>query len=162
MNALSIARTHDSDLINSIITHPAVYPFVSDDGSPPAEEFDCSPLLGSPMGYFLLAMNDEQAAGVFMYHAHNAITYEVHTNVLPEFRGAGAVKLAKLSLKWMFENTRCRKVVTHVPITNRPAYRLARAVGMCGEGTNRRSFMKDGAIINQHVLGITMEELVCH
>ena len=158
---MHIERTFDVDLVNRIISHPSIYPFVSDDGAPDAVKFDCLSMIDNHACYFLAPLIDNNVAGIFFYHPHNSITYEVHTNILPEYRGSMVVDMAIASLEWMFSGTSCKKVITHVPENNRAAYRLAKKVGMKNEGINRASFMKGGNIMDQHLLGIVKGELLC-
>lgn len=147
------ATEADLPLVRQIITAPSIWPYVSDDGSPRPEEYQPAP------GFTYLLVNEGE--GVFLYHPHNFICWEVHTCLLPVCRGERATEAARASLAWVFANTNARKVITHVPRPNRLAYRFARRVGLTDEGTNRASFLKDGVVHDQHVLGITREELQC-
>ena len=153
---MRIERTQDVALIKSVLTHPSIYPFISDDGSPSAEEFDPSGLAQHPMVYFLAAVTETGVGAVWMLHAINSFTYEVHTCVLPEFRGQ-TTEAAKAVAVWMFENTNCKKIITHVPSYNRLALKLAERVGMEHEGVNRKSWFKDGLVYDQYVLGLCKE-----
>lgn len=62
----------------------------------------------------------------------------------------------------MFDNTSCEKMITNVPEYNKLAYRFAKSIGGVDEGTNRKSFKKEGILMDQYVLGITKEEFICH
>jgi len=143
-----IIRTFDYDLIMDIMTHPDIYPYISDDGSPSQEDF--SPIQSDDIYYLICE------AGLFMYHPHNCITVEVHSCVLPEYRGK-SVAYAKASVEWMFENTKYRKVITQVPSYNKRALVYAQKAGLEIEGTNRMSFMKNGKIYDQTILGVVCQ-----
>jgi RimJ/RimL family protein N-acetyltransferase len=138
------------------MVHPKVWPHISDDGSPPVDKF--WPPVGEPIVY-LAAFEGTELGGVWIYHPHNLATYEVHTCCLPEWWGPRALEAARRTLIWITEHTPCRKVITHVPVTNRAAYRFACKVGMIDEGLNRASFLKNGVLIDQHLLGITEDEI---
>lgn len=149
-------RTFDEEFIRRVMTHPKIWPHIADDNAPAAEDF--APIM-HPGLYYLAPEIDGVPVGVFFYHAHSTVLWEVHTCVLPEHWGAAALYAAQAGLKWMVTNTSCRKVVTNVPVLNSVAYRFARRVGMLPEGLNRKSFLKDGTLHDQHVLGITKEEI---
>ena len=97
--------------------------------------------------------------GVFMLHAHNLVTYEVHT-CLP-FAGSRALDAAIAGRKWMFENTPCQRLITNVPEFNKVALRFAKKAGMKVIGINEKSFMKNGKLYDQTLLGISKEGTPC-
>lgn len=152
---MRIERTDNAGLISFVVTHPSIYPHISDDYSPAAEDY--RPVISDGI-YWLACVSGDDVAGVFMAHPWNGITYEIHTCILPPFRGPAARKATAAVLAWLFAETPCQKVVTHVPANNRAAHRLALDSGLKDEGINRRSFMKGGALLDQHILGITREE----
>jgi RimJ/RimL family protein N-acetyltransferase len=153
-----VRPTEDVGLIRRCMTHPAVWKHVSDDGSPPVDKF--WPPIGEPVLY-LAAFEGEDCGGVWVYHPHNLILFEVHTCCLPEWWGPRALEAARRTLLWMIGNTPCRKVITHVPAPNRRAYSFALRVGLQDEGLNRASFQKNGMLFDQYVLGITEGEISC-
>jgi RimJ/RimL family protein N-acetyltransferase len=155
---IEIRPTEDLDLVRTIMTHPKVWPYISDDFCGEADSFE--PVL-SPALLYLEALDEEGPGGVWLYHPHNAICWEVHTCCLPEWWGPRALQAARLTLRWVVEHTACRKVITYVPVCNSLAYRFALRAGMVDEGRNRASFLKRGQVLDQYVLGITREEISC-
>lgn len=153
---ITIERSHDYALIQRIITHPEIYPYVSDDHSP--DPADYWPMESAQMVYIVPMYNLIFPMGVFACHPHNSICYEAHTCILPDFRGERALMAAQASVTWFFENTDGLKVITHVPRYNRIAYHFSKKVGFKDEGINRASFLKDGVLHDQYLLGITAEE----
>jgi RimJ/RimL family protein N-acetyltransferase len=151
---MKIARTHDMELVRAILSHPAIWPHISDDSVTEPSPVDLD-------GIFWLLVDDGAPAGVFLLHAHNSACYEVHTCLLPRLWGAQAAQATMLCREWMFENTPCQKLVTNVPADNLLALRFAKRCGMTQEGVNRKSFLKQGRLLDQHVLGLTKEEWLC-
>lgn len=139
-----------------IMTHPQVYGPISDDNSPPVEDFDVGPIIEAP-GIYVLRANEHT---VFILHPWNTICYEVHTLVHPDGWGGRSVKACRAGMEWMFINTLCQKIVTHVPQFNRAAMALARRAGMKPEGLNAKSFLKRGILHDQVILGITKQEVI--
>lgn len=150
---MQIVRTTDIELIRQAMTHPKIYPHVSDDGSPAPEDYE--PPLSDVM-YFLAAYYAGQFLGVFLFHPHNHVCYEVHTCLLPDAWGMAEV-CGKAAVAWMFANTPCQRVITNVPANNRLALRLSKAVGLEQFGLNERSFLKEGVLRDQIMLGISKE-----
>lgn len=148
----------DLDYVNGIMRHPSVYAHISDDHSPEAASFSAAPLLMSERAIFLRPVIDGFGAGLFLFHPWNSVCFEAHTCVLPGFRGRAAVLASGMAAAWMFENTGCRKIVTHVPAWNRAAYALARRAGFRAEGVNRKSFLRNGRLCDQAIMGLSKED----
>lgn len=144
------------DYVNLVLSHPEVYEWISDDNSPAPGQTDFAAIL-SAEGIYVLRPNPWT---VFILHPWNSICYEVHTNVLPEGRGPMAVQACREGMSWMFHNTPCQKIVTQVPTFNRPALALARRAGMKPEGINSKSFLKNGHLYDQTILGISKQEVM--
>lgn len=155
---MRIERTFDQDLATAIVKHPSVWPYVSDD----LTDFD---LYRAPMHdsvFWLLVLDfDDTVLGAYFLHFQNAVTLEIHTCLLPDARGKKSKEAAKCVLSWVFSNTICQKVITHVPENNVFALAYAKRAGLQEEGINRASFLKQGKLLNQTLLGITKEEFTC-
>lgn len=149
---MHLYRTRDMELVGSIVSDPAIWPHIHDDSTP---EFTPIPDLE---GTHWMLVDDGAPAGVFLVHAHSMYCYEMHTCLLPRTWGTQAAEAAQLLLKWAFEETDCLKMITAVPVYNRAALRFAKAGGMTQEGVNRKSFMRNGELIDQIMLGITKQE----
>ena len=149
---MRIEPTCDEELIRGIVTHPAIWPHVSDDGS--QLESYSPPMDGAAW----LRVVDRETLGVYMIHQHNAVTFEIHTCLLPAAWGGKARQAGNLVLDWIFTNTQCQKLITQVPETNKLALRYAQRCGLVVEGKNRQSFLKNGELIDQIQLGITKKE----
>lgn len=143
-------RVSDAGLIRSVMAHPDIWPHIGDDYSGQAE--DWMPVIHDSIVYL---MPDDRGA-CFMLHPHSVTLWEVHSAVLPAFRGH-SVGYTKAIVKWLSENTQCRHLMTLIPQGNFRARRLAEAAGMVQEGLFPRSFMKGGELIDQAVFGMEIE-----
>ncbi len=148
---------NDVNVVDAVLKHPEVYPWISDDGSPLVDEFTSSLLISNPEVFVLMPSDGV----VFILHPWNSITLEVHTNIVPEKRGREAITETMKAMAWVFKNTGCLKIVTHVPFFNRQAKIFALKCKMKHEGVNRQSFLKDGILYDQDILGITRKEWSC-
>jgi len=152
---MKIEQTKDIGLIIDVVTHPSIWPNVSDDS---IESEDYSPTIE---GLIWLKVFDDNLLGIYMIQRHNFINYEIHTCMLPNSWGEKAKQASRLVLDWIFANTECIKLVTHVPEDNPLALRYAKKAGLIVEGNNRKSIMKKGRLLDQIQLGITKEEYLC-
>lgn len=149
---MKIARTHDMALVASIMGHPAIWPHIHEDGTDEPMPLDHEAV------NWMLVHEHGSVAGVFLVHPLTSVCYQMHTCLLPWTWGGVAQQAAQGLLSWAFTYTECQKMVTNVPAYNRAALRFARAGGMQQEGVNRASFMRNGELIDQIILGITKQE----
>lgn len=148
-----VERLTDPALIREAMTHPRVYPHLIDDHSPTATEY--VPIIGDQVYY--LGLFDQRYLGLLLFHPHNSVCFEAHTCLLPQAWGERSAQCTKAAVAWMFENTRCKRVITNVPVYNRLALRLAERTGLTRFGVNEKSFLKDGILHDQIMLGINKE-----
>lgn len=152
--SLCAKELENAELIARTISHPRIWPSVSDDGSPYPDDY--APVVGEGIVYLGMYEQDEYL-GLFMLHPHNAICWEVHTCLLPVAWGVTARSCAELCIEWAFSMTGCCRLITNVPASNKLALRLAKSVGMQQFGINPKSFLKHGVALDQIMLGISKE-----
>ena len=111
-------RSFDSQFINSVINHESVKDWAEIKGLG-----DLSPIVDDLRN--VLLTNDH---GGFVYIQVAPGTYEVHTQFLPEGRGAKALKAAIDSVKYMFINTDCMRILSKARPDNTGACQLAERV----------------------------------
>jgi len=148
----------DRAIVNSILRDKDVYPWISDDGSPHPSVFDVKHLLQEESDVVIvLGWWDSKWKGIWTLHQRNAITYEAHIGILPEYRGLAGITATKEATKWMWDNTKCRKIIAFVPSCNDAARHFVSALGMSREGELSSSFMRDGTLFNEVIFGISKE-----
>ncbi len=148
---IHIERSQDYALIRGIMTHPRVYPHLRDDASPAAADFQ--PIESEALCY-LVAWDANELLGLWLLVPLNAVCWEIHTALLPNAWGDRARRASDVMLAWVWGNTPCRRIVTHVPADNRLAYHFALAAGMHVFGIDEQSFLKGGRLLDQICLGI--------
>ncbi|MFZ2998923.1 MAG: GNAT family protein [Undibacterium umbellatum] len=152
---MKLERTHDMKTVKDILSHPAIFPHIHEDGLNEIVPPD------SGAFHWMLISDKEGAAGVYMVHYHNQSCVEMHTCLLPRIWGAKANDSVKLLSKYLFHQLGVKKVITNVPDYNKLALRFAKVNGMKIEGVNRESYLKDGKLIDQIMLGMTRKEWIC-
>lgn len=151
-------RSFDYDLVRQILTHPKIWPYISDDSSPAAEDY--YPIESEQVWYVVVRdiypdTGPEEILGLWMFVPQNGVCWEVHTCLLPCAWGERGQTAARLLPGWIWENTDCRRIVTNVPTPNRLALHFAIRVGMKVYGVNEGSYLKNGALCDQVCLGIS-------
>lgn len=150
---MTFERTDDAGLIREIITHPRLYPWLTDEYSPGRDAFQ--PVMAEGIWYVLAYDNAGLLLGLFMFARHSPVVWEVHTCLLPGAWGEPAARAAREVAGWMFEHSGCQRIITHVPAYNRLAVRFAKAAGMTEYGRNVASFAKGGRLHDQIELGLS-------
>ena len=110
---------------------------------------------------FVLIYCDAVLAGLYALQFHSSVMLEIHTCILPAFRGKAAEVAAAHIIKWVFTNTPCEKMITLVPAFNRAALRYALRAGLVKEGCITKSFKSGGILHDQTLLGISKENAPC-
>ena len=145
----------DAELIRSTMTHPRVWPWISDDDSVRREDFQ--PVFAETIIY--LGVWSEAFIGLWMCVRQNAITFAVHTCLLPAGAGPVGQIAACEAQKWMWDNADgCQRLITSVPSDNTLALRFAKNVGMVEFGRNPRSFLRNGLVLDEIWLGLSRPE----
>lgn len=150
---MTFERSEDWELIKRIITHPRIYPWLSDDFSPKPE--DWTPI-EHPSIWYVLARDAEGVLGGWMLHPENGCCWKIHTAILPEARGERARQAVAELAPWIWDHIpSVERVNTDVPSFNDAALKFALAAGMKQFGINPKSFKKGGKLFDQILLGIS-------
>lgn len=160
------ARTFDADTLRLFYFNPKIWEPMQCDGGVDVEDLDFDELVAlsefTDTQVFVTSSTKGVLAGLFMFSMETPQCYSIHSALLPEFWGKGIAPLLGLSACiWMFNNTECLKITTLVPEFNKSAFVMAVRAGMMIEGVNRSSFMKNGILYDQTMLGFTKEETLC-
>jgi len=139
-----IERTEDVAFLKGIAAHPAIWPWMSEEGMSPVEY---GPLI-HPMVHYL-RFGDR---GFFAFRMMNCVMYDSHVAMLPHTR---ADEAAKAAIQWMWRNTPAEKLVAYLPMDNRHAIRFAKRAGYREEGRLSAAFRGRGALLDLIVLGVS-------
>lgn len=147
---ITLRETQDLDYIVSVFTHPDVWGWVSDDE---CEISDYQPVIHEAINYLVPEL-DGVPIGCLMLVRCNAVTIELHTAILPEYRGLCVGETFKALLKWL-DASQFSRLRTWVPEWNRAAYVAAKRVGFELVGTETNAFLKNGKLHDLHLFGVT-------
>ncbi|MFH1739492.1 MAG: GNAT family N-acetyltransferase [bacterium] len=154
--AIKVRRSRDAHTIWRIITHPRLWPHLSDDGSPSPEKYE--PPMHESIYHLVATNGTEKAFGVVSFVPMNAVTYDAHIAILPAAWGPQSVAAAKAAVRWMFKNTQAKRITASIVVKNKLASRVAKKAGFLPMGINPQSFLKDGELQDQMLYGISKEK----
>lgn len=145
---------NDIKEVNRVILDPSVNDDIScDDTKGIAFE------LLSEQLEFTGVFKDGVLSGLFMLVPINQVTAEIHTCLLPSIHGKNAMIAGRLLLSHLF--TKYQKAISWVPSPNRKALIYALKLGFQVEGVNRASFLKNGELVDQKLVGLTKGDYLC-
>lgn len=149
---ITLQPLNDIKVINRVILDAAVNDDISDDASK-NHELQQLPHTFECLGIY----QDEEIKGLFMLVPQNAVTAEIHTCLL--LRGRAAFKAGQLLLEYLF--SKYQKAISYTPSNNRKALIYAIGLGFKKEGILTQSFLKNGELLNQTLVGLTKGEYLC-
>lgn len=138
------------------MTNPRIWPFLTDDYSPSAEDFQPNP---SESIWYVLAKDGDAVLGVLPFVMLSRVVFEFHAALTPEcWWTLGAAKAAALgAIAWIWANApTCQRIVGYVPLLkHRTKLRFPPKLGMTQYGVNLKSFMKAGVLVDQVEFGVS-------
>lgn len=109
---------------------------VTHDGAPP---FDPAEFTQHPTNFALMVRG-----GCFLARAVEQGSYTIHTNFLPNARGANALRESREALAYAFLATPAEQLLTMVPEANLPAMWFAHSMGFENTWRQPGAWVKDG------------------
>lgn len=147
-----LERSRDYAAIKALATHPAVFPFITDDYHP-------DPAAWQPPQddhvYYLVARDAGGPFGLGIFIPENFAAWRAHVAFLPRSRGAKALVSWKAMLRSIWETTTAERIFGEIDHRNRAAIRFCLASGFSRYGTNPRSVRRGGELRDQVCLGIS-------
>lgn len=148
----------DIDRIARIVSAPEVWDNIRDDGSSDGDRERLAEVFLSVPEILTLSPNENTA---FFLVPHNSFSYEVHTCVTKDGRGKAASDAAREALEYVFGKTPVLKLLSWTPEFNKPALLFALRAGFEIEGRMKKSFLKNGTLHDETLVGLTKERWLC-
>lgn len=150
------ARIYDKDLIKGIMTRPDIWATIAEDGQDPVlfDPNTCDEC------WLLMSTEKGEIVGLYNIHGVTAVTAEIHAQVLPEYRKQYSRECGVEVLRWLYEF--CPgylKYIANIPTIYDNVKNYTLTFGFMVEGVNRMSYLKNGILCDQWMLGITREEI---
>lgn len=155
MMRVTAIRTYSALEVRRIMTYPSMWETVAEDGQDPAT---FQPDVDDEIWLSIRA--DDKPIGLYQLQKRNAVTVEIHANMLPKYRKRHSDASGKAALRWVREELPdIRKVIAWVPMLYMNVRAFCEKQGFRLEGTNRASYLKNGRLHDQYLLGITCSEI---
>jgi len=143
----------DERLILAFISDPALFDSMMDDL--PCSPEDLNPDTESPRVKWLGVYVDKALIGIWYLTQLNHIMWQIHVAYAPKVWGTGLPKkTVKIALDKAFEVTKATKMYANIPTTYTQVVGFAKAGGMKIEGTCKRSWQKNGEILDTYHMGV--------
>jgi hypothetical protein len=151
LSAISFQRTTDYSLIRLILTDPDLYSRMGDDFTPPAHQFVVNP---HPAICWVLVYDRLRLLGMFGFFPENEICRAAHVALFRGIHPRVTHQAGEEIVEWLWRNTSCERLIASVPLSNPAAVRFGlRAMGLVRYGVNPRSFLKNGILQSQILMG---------
>ena len=143
---ITLELCEDMALLASIAHDPAVWALVHDDRAADG--------LTQVNRLYLLVKYGDDVAGFFALDCLGGDTVEVHTCLLPKYRGRIGLQAGRALIDCAFGRLNQQAITTKVPVFNRAALFFAMKCGFIIVGVDTQSFMRDGVLYDQHMMKI--------
>lgn len=152
-----VNRTRDLNAIRSVAFHPDLIDDLLEDGQGIR---DCS-FDAEYDSHLEIRLDNGELIGVYLLQPKSKTVIDMHPMILPEYRNHSKESMNHV-FKWILDNCskHVHKVVAQFPSKSKHIERFAIQSGFKKEGVNRLSFMKNNRLIDQTMVGITMQEIM--
>lgn len=140
-------------MVHRVLSHPSVFYSASDDG---IEEFT--------MEYSEAILSEKKTICLmphkntfFLFSPMNYIMYEMHVAIIEGDTRKKGFKHAIEASRWIFENTPCQKLISHINVEHLRAIMFASICGMKEEARLKDATLKGGRLHDVVILGATKE-----
>ena len=142
-----IERQKSAALVNEIVNHPSVHPWVA---GPITGPLDLTESIED--GSYIALMGKY---GGFLFWQVKPGIYDAHSAVVPEGRGAWAIRAAHKALRMMFDDEGAQEIMMVCPKGNIAVLTLVRMVKAKFRGTLENGWWRDGKAIPADVFSMT-------
>jgi len=151
-----VERTYNEEFVRCFMSTPEIFDTVSEDGQRP---IDFNPDVEKDV--WLVVVDDEEIIGLYFLHSLTTVTMMIHAQILVRYRAKHSKTAGIEVYKWMLDNLpdECQKFVTSVPALYGNVIKYVKYFGFKHEGTNRKSYLKGGEIVDMENYGITRDEV---
>jgi len=146
---IQLRETTSAEEVRRYFTMHGIWEWVSDDGSD-IEQFN--PPICDQVTYYIPEQDGVPVGCLMLVECNNA-TVELHSALLPEYRGKATAEVFRALLDALMAS-KYAWLRTWVADCNRAAYVAAKRVGFSLIGTEKSAFRKGGALYDNHLFGV--------
>ena len=147
----------DIPIADAVIRHPEVYRMYPIDDMPEdSERYSCArAVIDSPPTYVLM---DDTNRFVAIINNLTTSMWCGHYYAHPSVRGRQSVQIGKAMIRWMFDNTPCRKLIGFTPSEHERAMSFNLKCGFKKEYEIENAYVSNGESKNAHMVSISKEK----
>lgn len=147
---IQVKRIRNPSVVKAVMAE--AWETAKDDSEVSFEDYE--PVINDDSRWYA-TYEDDDLVSLWLAHRLNLITWQIHIHYRPQYWGTGiSTAHAKVALKNIWDNTRCKKIYALVPDYATQVLALAKRTGFRQEGRTKRSFQKGGVIYDQIHLGV--------
>lgn len=154
--ALSIERFRSVGDLTRIMRHPDVWPWITDDGTPEWTAAMRIPEAWMESCIYAVCV-EREPVGFALFEPRSAAMAEFHGALLPGWRGAVGLRLARMAIARFWQDSGADKLVAMCPAMNRAAQRVNAAIGFMREGLLTAAYRRNGRLEDLIVFGMSRE-----
>ena len=153
---MRVQRVNNARLVESVLTEPDLWDAISEDDGGAPEDY-CIDLDGM-YAIALLGGEEDELIGFVLGRHYTDTIIETHVAISPKHWGnEDNVELGREAIQLLLEASGADKLVASIPVTDKEVLRFAQRVGFQREGINKKSFRRDGELLDQYYVGLTRE-----
>lgn len=139
---MEVALTRNRQLATELLTHPSIWPSLTNDDAPPLGEFE------APDAFtYLVATDGGEVAGLFGVRMEQNAAI-LHVAMLPAYRGAGTRKAGEAAMAWVWANTGAERVLVRLEAWNTKARAAAVRAGFKPTKTLPGAVRRGGRLVD--------------
>ena len=144
---MKLERLYDVQLCQAVVHE--LWDDVSEDGAK-------QPFWPDVVNEFWIGIFEDRLSGIYRIHAINGVTWQIHALMVDR---TNSKESGKRILEWFYNEDIGHKLIAEIPVIYEHVYHFTKKQGFKDEGVNRKSFMKNGELVDTYRLGITREEI---
>jgi len=150
---LIIERSQDYEKIRAVLTHPEIWEVISGDNDDiDGFTFDAGEDI------HIIGYNENNVIGLVNLHYRDKFGWQVHIQVLPEYREKYAEEFGRKVLSYIWKNTRINKLRALIPEIYPNVKKFSELLGFSDEDFITNSYVKGGQVYSKWLMMIERGE----
>lgn len=154
---IELQPSHDVGYFNRMVNHPEILPAVRDDRRTGA--LDLTALDDGNNILLKVLVDDREAGFIIMLVRPEEDALEMHSGMLPDFRGRIALEVGRRVIDWAVHQTSFRKLVTWAWDVARHTCFMARIIGFTEESRSDWPYTVAGKKVQRVLFNIDLQPL---
>lgn len=146
--------TKDKSKIKSVLCEPRIYDVISGDGAPNPEDFE----IDLDQTLFIAGELFDIPVAVMLFHKKNKICWQLHIQIIPEFRKLYADQFAQKSLDLFFNQYSGTTLIAEIPTKYQNVVEFSTRHGFTIDGLCKDAYLKNNTLYDVVYLSLRHAE----